>query len=62
MKRTLKRGKIWLMNKASRVAQPACSDGKAPKTIGEPLKLGVYKSMPKSLSIRANPAGDPWIE
>lgn len=44
------------------VAHPECSEGKAPKTIGEAVKVEVYRSMPNSLSIAARPAGEPCIE
>ena len=50
------------MKNASIVAVPACRDGNAPKTMGDAVKLDVYKSMPSSLSIAAKPAGDPCIE
>ena len=49
------------MNKASIVALPACNEGKAPKTMGDPVKVGVYRVIPKSSSIAASPAGDPLI-
>lgn len=42
-------------------ADPACKDGNAPKTNGELVKLVVYRSMLKSWSILANPAGDPFM-
>jgi hypothetical protein len=50
------------MNKASMVAHPECSEGKAPKTMGEAVKVEVYRSIPKSLSIAARPAGEPCME
>ena len=50
------------MNRASITALPACRDGKAPNTIGDPVKVGVYRAIPNSLSIAANPAGEPCIE
>ena len=55
-------GKVWLMNRASMVAHPECSEGKAPKTMGEAVKVEVYKSMPNNLSMAARPAGEPCIE
>ena len=58
----LRRGKIKAKNKASIVPDPACKDGKAPKTIGDPVNVDVYRRIPKSLSIAANPAGDPLME
>ena len=56
------RGNTWLMNRASITALPACKEGKAPNTMGDPVKPGVYSAIPKSLSIAANPAGEPGIE
>lgn len=50
------------MNKASSVAVAACRDGKAPNTIGEAVNPDVYKSMPRNASMRARPAGEPFIE
>lgn len=50
------------MNRASRVAVAAWSDGKAPKTIGDAVKPDVYISKPSKASIRARPAGEPFIE
>ena len=50
------------MKRASVVEQPAWSEGKAPKTTGEAVKVEVYRSTPKSLSIRARPAGEPGTE
>jgi hypothetical protein len=44
------------------VAHPECSEGKAPKTMGEAVKVEVYRSIPKSLSIAARPAGEPCME
>lgn len=43
------------------VAQPEWRDGKAPKTIGEAVKVEVYMSKPRILSIAASPAGDPFM-
>lgn len=62
MRNGLRRGKMKAMKSASVVPQPACKDGKAPKTIGDPVKPGVYIGSPKSLSMAANPAGEPGIE
>ena len=62
MNRGFNLGNTWPINNASIVALPACMEGKAPKTIGELVNPGVYKAIPKSSSIRARPAGDPWIE
>ena len=62
IKRGLSFGKQWLMNNASIVAHPEWRDGKAPKTMGEAVKVEVYRSTPKSLSIAARPAGEPGIE
>ena len=56
------RGNTRLMKIASVFEQPACSEGNAPKTMGDTVKVEVYRSMPKSLSIRASPAGEPGIE
>lgn len=50
------------MNKAQVVEQPAWSEGNAPKTMGEAVKVEVNMSMPRSLSILASPAGDPGME
>jgi len=50
------------MNNASIVALPECSDGKAPKTMGEAVKVEVYRSKPRILSIAASPAGEPGTE
>lgn len=50
------------MKRASSVESAAWREGKAPKTIGEAVNPDVYKSMPKSASIRARPAGEPFIE
>ena len=50
------------MNRASITALPACRDGKAPNTIGDSVKVEVYSGIPNSLSIAANPAGEPGIE
>ena len=50
------------MNSASVVPHPACREGKAPNTTGEPVKVFVYRENPKSLSIAARPAGEPRIE
>jgi hypothetical protein len=55
-------GNTWLMKRASVVEQPACNEGNAPKTMGDAVKVEVYRSMPKRLSIRASPAGEPGIE
>jgi hypothetical protein len=55
-------GKTWLMNIASMVALAACSDGNAPKTRGDAVKLEVYMSTPRSLSMAARPAGEPGTE
>lgn len=49
------------MNNASIVAHPECRDGNAPNTIGDAVKVEVYMSKPKSLSIAANPAGEPCM-
>ena len=49
------------MNNASITALPACNEGKAPKTMGDPVNPGVYKAIPKSSSMAAKPAGDPLI-
>ncbi len=62
MKTGVSLGKKWIMKRASVVEQPACREGKAPKTTGEAVKVEVYRSMPKSLSILASPAGDPGME
>lgn len=35
------RGKMWLMKRASMVALPACKEGKAPKTMGDAVKVEV---------------------
>ena len=50
------------MNKASSVDVAAWRDGKAPNTMGDAVKPGVYMSKPSSASIRARPAGEPFIE
>lgn len=50
------------MNRASITALPACKEGKAPNTMGDPVKPGVYSAIPNSSSIAANPAGEPGIE
>lgn len=50
------------MKSASRVDVAAWRDGKAPKTIGDAVKPEVYRSIPKSWSMRARPAGEPCIE
>ena len=50
------------MNKASITALPACNEGKAPKTIGDPVNPGVYSGMPNNSSIAAKPAGEPLTE
>jgi len=34
-------GNTWLMNNASMVALPACSDGNAPKTMGDAVNFEV---------------------
>ena len=47
------------MNKASITALPACKEGKAPKTMGEPVNPGVYSGIPNNSSIAAKPAGEP---
>ena len=60
-KNTLNRGKQWLMNNASSTALAACKDGNAPNGSGDWVKLVVYMSNPKILSIRARPAGDPGM-
>ena len=44
------------------VALPEWRDGKAPKTRGDAVKVEVYRSTPKSLSMAARPAGEPLIE
>ena len=62
MNKGLSLGKQWLMNNASIVALPECSDGKAPKTMGEAVKVEVYRSKPRILSIAASPAGEPGTE
>jgi len=62
MNRGFSLGKVCVMKKASIVAVPACSEGNAPKTMGDAVKLDVYKSMPSSLSMAARPAGDPCME
>ena len=58
----LSRGKMLLMKRASMVALPEWSDGKAPNTMGDAVKVEVYRSMWNSLSIAASPAGEPGIE
>lgn len=55
-------GKQWLIKSASRVASAACREGNAPKTIGEAVNPEVYRSTPKSASMRARPAGEPFME
>lgn len=49
------------MNKASRTALAAWSEGKAPKGSGALVKFVVYISNPKMASILARPAGEPGI-
>lgn len=44
------------------VAHPACREGKAPKTTGDAEKDEVYKFVPKRISIRSRPPGDPFME
>lgn len=50
------------MKRASKTAFPECKDGKAPNTNGDAVKFVVYMSKPSSISMRANPAGDPCME
>lgn len=50
------------MNSASSVESPEWREGKAPKTIGEAVNVEVYRFLPNNLSMRASPAGSPWIE
>ena len=59
VKSGVSRGKTWLMNKASITALPACKEGKAPKTMGDPVNPGVYSGIPNNSSIAAKPAGEP---
>ena len=50
------------MNKASITALPACNEGNAPNTMGDPVNVGVYNAISNNSSIAASPAGEPWIE
>lgn len=50
------------MNNASRVEVAAWRDGNAPKTIGDAVNPEVYMSNPNNASMRARPAGEPFIE
>jgi hypothetical protein len=54
-------GKKWDRNRASSVAFPAWSDGKAPNTKGEFENPVVYVEEWKRASIRANPPGEPFM-
>jgi hypothetical protein len=45
-----------------RVAHPACNDGNAPNTTGDAENDEVYNFVPKRVSIRSNPPGDPFME
>ena len=59
---TRARGKRWWRYNECRVAQPACSEGNAPKTTGEAEKEEVYNFVPKRMSILSRPPGEPFME